>query len=126
MIRFNELSTEKAEQILNSAIKSSLKEFLNSSLELTEDKIKQYNDFGFVKIENVIEADFLPEVKKIIQAAVLLRKGKDERELKDKSQYEQSLLQCGFLCWDFSADERICFRKTICRYCKRFNASRSC
>ena len=111
MIRFNELSTEKAEQILNSAIKSSLKEFLNSSLELTEDKIKQYKDFGFVKIENVIEADFLPEVKKIIQAAVLLRKGKDERELKDKSQYEQSLLQCGFLCWDFSVMKEFVFAK---------------
>ena len=94
MIRFNELSAEKAEQILNSSISSSLKKFLNSSVQLTEDKIKSYNDFGFLKIENVIDADFLPEVRKIIQASVLLRKGKDERELKDKSQYEQSLLQC--------------------------------
>ena len=57
MIKFNELSAEKAEQILNSAISSSLKKFLNSSVQLTENKIKSYNDFGFVKIENVIEAD---------------------------------------------------------------------
>ena len=111
MIRFNELSTEKAEQILNSSISSSLKEFLNSSMLLTEDKIKSYHDFGFVKIENVIEADFLSEVQKIIQAAVLLRKGKDERELKDKSQYEQSLLQCGFLCWDYIAMKDFVFAK---------------
>ena len=111
MIRFNELSAEKAEQILNSSISSSLKKFLNSSVQLTEDKIKSYNDFGFVKIENVIDADFLPEVQKIIQASVLLRKGKDERELKDKSQYEQSLLQCGFLCWDFPAMKDFVFAK---------------
>ena len=42
---------------------------------------------------------------------MLLRKGKDERELKDKSQYEQSLLQCGFLCWDFSAMKEFVFAK---------------
>lgn len=64
MIRFNELSTEKAEQILNSSISSSLKEFLNSSMLLTEDKIKSYHDFGFVKIENVIEADFYLKCKR--------------------------------------------------------------
>jgi ectoine hydroxylase-related dioxygenase (phytanoyl-CoA dioxygenase family) len=103
MIKFNELSNEAAEKILNSEVSSLLKEFLNSSIKLSVEKVNYYNDFGFVKIENVVEADFLPEVRKIIQASVLLRKGKDERELKDKSQYEQSLLQCGFLCWDFPA-----------------------
>lgn len=111
MIKFNELSAETAEQILNSAISSSLKKFLNSSMQLAEEKIKSYNDFGFVKIENVIDSEFLPEVQKIIQASVLLRKGKDERELKDKSQYEQSLLQCGFLCWDYNAIKDFVFAK---------------
>ncbi|HRP92348.1 MAG TPA: hypothetical protein PLH53_05590 [Ignavibacteriaceae bacterium] len=119
MIKFDELSNEAAEKILNSEVSSPLKEFLNSSIKLTAEKVDYYNNFGFVKIENVVEADFLPEVKKIIESSVLLRKGKDERELKDKSQYEQSLLQCGFLCWDFY--ERFCFFKTICRYCKGFN-----
>lgn len=111
MIRFNELSAEKAEQILNSTISSSLKKFLDSSVQLAEEKIKGYNDFGFVKIENVIDSEFLLEVQKIIQASVLLRKGKDERELKDKSQYEQSLLQCGFLCWDYNAMKDFVFAK---------------
>jgi ectoine hydroxylase-related dioxygenase (phytanoyl-CoA dioxygenase family) len=111
MIKFNELSAENAEQILNSPINCSLKEFLNSSLQLAEDKIKIYTDYGFVKIDNLIDAEFLPEVRKIIQSSVLLRKGKDERELKDKSQYEQSLVQCGFLCWDYPAVKEFVFAK---------------
>jgi len=111
MIKFNELSSESAEQILNSSISSSLKDFFNSSLQLPEDKIKYFNDSGFVKIENVIEKDFLPEVRTIIQSSVLLRKGKDERDLKDKSQYEQSLLQCGFLSWDYPAVKDFVFAK---------------
>ena len=111
MIKFKELNHRDAETILKSAISTSLNEVLNSSLPLTEDKIKSYNEYGFVKIENVIENENLPEVRKIIQSAVLIRKGKDERELKDKSQYEQSLLQCGFLCWDFPAMKEFVFAK---------------
>ena len=111
MIRFNQLSPKRAEQILNSAISSSLKDFFNSSLQLPEEKINYYNYSGFVKIENVIEKDYLQEIRRIIQSAVLLRKGKDERDLKDKSQYEQSLLQCGFLCWDYHAVKDFVFAK---------------
>ena len=51
----------------------------------------------------------MDEVRNIIQSAVILRKGKDERALKDKSQYEQSLLQCGYLCWDFPAVKEFVF-----------------
>jgi ectoine hydroxylase-related dioxygenase (phytanoyl-CoA dioxygenase family) len=111
MIKFNELTPETAENILNSDVSSSLKEFLNSSIKLSEEKINYYNESGFIKIENVVEKDFLPEVRRIIQSSVLLRKGKDERELKDKSQYEQSLLQCGFLSWDFNAVKEFVFAK---------------
>lgn len=113
MIRFNELSSENAEQILSSEISSSLRKFLDSSLYINDEIIENYNNFGFVKIENVIGNDFLPEARKIIQSSVLLRKGKDERDLKDKSQYEQSLLQCGFLCWDFPAVKNFVFAKRI-------------
>lgn len=111
MIKFNELSNEAAEKILNSKISLQLRDFLDSALPISIEKVNYYNDFGFVKIENVIEKDFLPEVKKIIESSVLLRKGKDERELKDKSQYEQSLLQCGFLSWDFPAVKEFVFAK---------------
>lgn len=111
MIKFNELSLEVAEKILNSQTNDQLKSFFNSALPISDKIIKHYNEYGFVKIENVVEKDFLPEVRRIIQASVLLRKGKDERELKDKSQYEQSLLQCGYLCWNFPAVKEFVFAK---------------
>lgn len=111
MIKFNELSIESADKILRSKLSDSLIEFLHSALPLSKEQVNYYNDFGFVKIENVIEKDFLPEVKKVIESSVFLRKGKDERELKDKTQYEQSLLQCGFLCWDFPAVKEFVFAK---------------
>ena len=111
MIKFNELSNEAAEKILNSEVSLPLKDFLESALPISAERVNYYYEFGFVKIENVIGKDFLPEVRKIIQASVLLRKGKDERELKDKSQYEQSLLQCGFLSWDFPAVKDFVFAK---------------
>jgi ectoine hydroxylase-related dioxygenase (phytanoyl-CoA dioxygenase family) len=111
MIKFNGLSLIEAENILQSDISISLKDFFNSQLNIKSDLIDYYAKNGFVKIENVVKKEFLPELRKIIQASVLLRKGKDERELKDKSQYEQSLLQCGYLCWDFPAVKDFVFSK---------------
>ena len=111
MIKFNGLSLNDAHIILNSEITSPLKDFLDSSLNVKPEQVSYFADNGYVKIENVIKKEFLVEVQNIIQSAVLLRKGKDERELKDKSQYEQSLLQCGYLCWDFPATKEIVFSK---------------
>jgi ectoine hydroxylase-related dioxygenase (phytanoyl-CoA dioxygenase family) len=111
MIKINGLIPSEAEIILNSEKSNSLKDFFNLGLAISDEKIKEYNNLGFTKIENVVEKDFLPEVKKIIESAVVIRKGKDERELKDKSQYEQSFLQCGYLCWDFPAIKDFVFAK---------------
>lgn len=111
MIKFNGLSLNDAKTILNSEITSSLKDFLDSSLNVKPEQVDYFADNGYVKIENVIKKEYLVEVQNIIQSAVLLRKGKDERELKDKSQYEQSLLQCGYLCWDFPAPKDFVFAK---------------
>ena len=111
MIKFNGLSLNDAQIILNSEITSSLKDFLDSPLNVKPEQVDYFADNGFVKIENVIKKEFLVEVQNIIQSAVLLRKGKDERELKDKSQYEQSLLQCGYLCWDYAAVKDFVFAK---------------
>lgn len=111
MIKFDDLSVDAAEKILNSNVSSLLRDFFNTQLNISEEQITDYNQLGFIKVENVIEKDFLPEVKKIIKSAVLLRKGKDERELKDKSQYEQSFMQCGYLCWDYPAVKEFVFSK---------------
>ena len=111
MIKINGISNVDAEKTLNSSISSSLQQLFDTNLKISDKKIKEYNDLGFVKIENVIEQDLLVEIRKIIRAAVLLRKGKDERELKDKSQYEQSFMQCGYLCWDYPAINEFVFAK---------------
>jgi ectoine hydroxylase-related dioxygenase (phytanoyl-CoA dioxygenase family) len=103
MIQFNDLTFEVAKDILKTPSNPRLNNFYDSQIKLSEDQIKGFTENGFVKIEKVVQPEFLPQIKKIIQSSVLIRKGKDERELKDKSQYEQSLLQCGYLCWDFPA-----------------------
>ena len=111
MVQLNGLTEAEANSILQSSFDEKLGSFYNSKLQIPKSKIDYYSENGFVKIENVVTQDFLPEIRKIIQSAVLVRKGKDERELKDKSQYEQSFLQCGFLCWDFPAIKEFVFAK---------------
>lgn len=111
MVKIENLSESEATQILQSEISSDLKMFFDSEKKISVESVDFYNKNGFVKIENVVEHKFISEVKNIIQSAVLIRKGKDERELKDKSQYEQSFLQCGYLCWDFPAINQFVFAK---------------
>lgn len=111
MIKIEGLTESTAYELLNSDVSKQLKKFLNEHLEVTNEQIDFYHKSGFLKIENVVEQEFLPELKRIVEAAVLVRKGKDERDLKEKSQYEQSFLQCGYLCWDFPAIKEIVFAK---------------
>ncbi|HSL90863.1 MAG TPA: phytanoyl-CoA dioxygenase family protein [Ignavibacteriaceae bacterium] len=111
MVKIDNLSESEAMQILHSDISTELNDFFQSALKVSDESLDSYTTNGFVKIEKVVEKEFLNEVKKIIQSAVLVRKGKDERELKDKSQYEQSFLQCGYLCWDFPAIKEFVFAK---------------
>lgn len=111
MVKIDNLSEAKALQILKSEISSDLKKFFDSEKKVSDQSVELYNTNGFVKIEKVVDSKFINEVKSIIQSAVLIRKGKDERELKDKSQYEQSFLQCGYLCWDFPAVKEFVFAK---------------
>ena len=111
MVKIDNLSESEAMQILHSEISTELNDFFQSALKVSDESFDSYTKNGFVKIEKVVVKEFLNEVKKIIQSAVLVRKGKDERELKDKSQYEQSFLQCGFLCWDFPAIKEFVFAK---------------
>lgn len=115
MLRIEGLTESSALNVLNSDITDSLKKFLNKQKEILQEEIIFYNNNGFVKIEGVVEEEFLPELKRIIEAAVFIRKGKDARELKQKSQYEQSFLQCGYLCWDFPAVKEIVFAKRFAR-----------
>lgn len=111
MIQFGALTINEASDILKNPADDRLRDFFSSNYKLSESQISDYNDNGFIKIENVVEPEFLDQIRKIIQGSVLVRKGKDERELKEKSKYEQSLLQCGFLCWDYPAIKDFVFAK---------------
>jgi len=111
MIQFDDLTLEEAKGILKTPSNAELHNFYDTQIKISEVQINGFNEDGFVKIEKVVHPEFLPQIKKIIQSSVLIRKGKDERELKDKSQYEQSLLQCGYLCWDFPAIKDFVFAK---------------
>lgn len=111
MIKIDSLSEQEASKILNSDISSGLNSYFNTMIQIAESDMVAYQKNGFVTIEKVVGEEFIDEVRNIITAAVLLRKGKDRRELKDKSQYEQSFLQCGYLCWDFPAVKQFVFAK---------------
>jgi ectoine hydroxylase-related dioxygenase (phytanoyl-CoA dioxygenase family) len=111
MIQFDSLTFNTATNILKTSADNKLKDFYAKPYNLSSDKIIKYNEDGFVKIEKVIDPEFIHQIKKIVQSSVLIRKGKDERELRDKTQYEQSLLQCGYLCWDFPALKDLVFAK---------------
>lgn len=119
MIHFSDLTFDLAEQILEFPADDLLNSFYDSEYLLSESQVENYKDNGFIKIEEVIVPEFLNQIKKIIQASVLIRKGKDERELKEKSQYEQSLLQCSYLCWDFPAVKDFVFAKRFAGIAKQ-------
>jgi ectoine hydroxylase-related dioxygenase (phytanoyl-CoA dioxygenase family) len=111
MIQFDELTLEEAIDILKTPANKELNDFYGSYYDLPKELIDEYAENGFIKIKSVVVPEYLLQIKRIIQSSVLIRKGKDERELKDKSQYEQSLLQCGYLCWDFPALKDFVFAK---------------
>lgn len=103
MINFPEMNHEIAETILMKNVTESVKEFYDTPYQISEDLIKFYQTNGFVKIEKVLSGESLEFTKRLTEASVLLRKEHDKRTLAEKSEYEQSFLQCGFLCFDFPA-----------------------
>ncbi|MFO7523860.1 MAG: phytanoyl-CoA dioxygenase family protein [Ignavibacteriaceae bacterium] len=111
MFKINGLTESDALEILNTKTENSIVQYYNSQYPVTEEHINYFTENGFVKVENVVDEEFIEKIRKVIQSAVLIRKGKDARELKEKSQYEQSFLQCGYLCWDYPAVKDFVFAK---------------
>ncbi|MBL1215655.1 MAG: phytanoyl-CoA dioxygenase family protein [Ignavibacteriae bacterium] len=113
MIKFENLTKDKAKKLLHSHLPESVSEFLEKPYTLSEKQIQYYQENGFVKLESVIEEDKLSIIRQVIQSSVLLRKESDKRTLSEKSKYEQSFLQCGYLCWDFPAMKQIVHSKRL-------------
>jgi hypothetical protein len=111
MVQFDDLNHESALNVLKSKTPDSILEYYNQPYIVPEEKIKFYEENGFVVLKKVLNGFPLSHTKKIIRAAVLLKKETDERKFADKTPYEQSFLQCGFLCWDYPAVKDYVFGK---------------
>jgi|SRR5690554_451523 len=111
MTAFPGLTNESALELLNKNTPENILEAYNTPYHLTDEQINSYKENGFIPLEKVLSGETLSYVRRIIEAAVFIRKEKDKRTLAEKSQYEQSFMQCGYLCWDFPAVKDFVFGK---------------
>ena len=86
-------------------------EAFNTPYNITALQIEEYQQNGFIKLAKVLEGEALDYANKIITEAVNARTEHDKRTLSEKSDYEKSFLQCGYLCWDFPAVKEYVFGK---------------
>ena len=63
--------------------------------------IDYFNENGFVIAENILKTSEISHYRKILKHAVKFRKQLDKRKLSEKSEYEQSFIQCQNLWEDF-------------------------
>ncbi|MBD3224142.1 MAG: phytanoyl-CoA dioxygenase family protein [Caldithrix sp.] len=111
MLQFKDLTRDQAKELLFQETPSEILDRYNEPYPLEQEKIDYYLENGFIILKNVLDGETLRHARQVIQAAVLLRKEHDERKLKEKSAYEQSFLQCGYLCWDYPALKNFVFGK---------------
>lgn len=83
----------------------------NQPYQLSSLQIEEYQNSGFIKLAKVLSDVALRYAREVITAAVDLRTEKDKRSLNEKSPYEQSFKQCGYLCWDYPAVKDYVFGK---------------
>lgn len=101
MNKFNFQTRKEALSLLNSKTTNEVLNFYDTPYLLSAQQISDYNEHGFIKLEKIITLNHLEYIRRIIQASVFIRKENDKRTLAEKSKYEQSFLQCGYLCFDF-------------------------
>jgi ectoine hydroxylase-related dioxygenase (phytanoyl-CoA dioxygenase family) len=111
MIVFNGLTKEEASKILNQPTPEEILREYNTPYAVSDEQINLYKENGFISLQNVLSGKALEFARRVIESAVLIRKEQDKRTLAEKSQYEQSFLQCGYLCWDFPAVKDFVFGK---------------
>lgn len=111
MLTIEGIDHQLAKEILQAPTPREILDFYQEPYSLSGEQIQFYRENGFIKLEQVLNGKYLDYARKVISAAVLLRKEHDKRTLAEKSQYEQSFLQCGYLCWDFPAVKDFVFAK---------------
>ena len=111
MVAFNGLTKEEASKILNQPTPEEILREYNTPCSISDEQINLYKENGFISLQNVLSGKALEYAKRVIESAVFIRKEQDKRTLAEKSQYEQSFMQCGYLCWDFPAVKDFVFGK---------------
>jgi len=120
MVRIPDMNRDIANEILFAKTPNEILEVFSTPVNVPSNLIESYQKNGFEKFERIFSGNVLSYAKKIVEAAVFIRKEDDERELKDKSIYQQSFLQCGFLAFDFPAVKDLVFSIRLASVAKAF------
>lgn len=83
-------------------------------LSMNEDLKNRFNEDGFVVVKDLLKPSEIEFYREVIKEAIKERKLLDERELKDKSIYEQSFIQCQNLWEDYKEIRQLTFHQKIC------------
>jgi len=111
MFELKSVNIDEAHSILLQETPPAVLAVYNEPFPISEEQKETYHRTGYIKLSKVLSGEALNHARRVIGAAVLLRKESDKRNLAEKSQYEQSFLQCGYLCWDFPAVKEFVFAK---------------
>ena len=82
-----------------------------------EDLKKRFNEEGFVVVRDLLEPSEIEFYREVVKEAIKERKQLDERNLEDKSEYEQSFVQCQNLWEDNLQIRKLTFDQRICKIC---------
>ena len=113
LVKISDIDRNTALELVNSDTPDDMRVLLDTPYPVDQQMAMQYQENGFIRTEKVLPDPLLGYVRGVIGAAVLLRKESDKRLLAEKSRYEQSFLQCGYLSWDFPAVKDIVFSKRL-------------
>ena len=80
---------------------------------MTENLSTHFNEKGFVIAENLLELAEIEYYKQELLDAVKVRKQLDKRQLSEKTEYEQSFIQCQNLWEDFKELRQLTFDQRI-------------
>lgn len=80
---------------------------------MSEELIKEYKDKGFVLVKNLLEESEILKFKELVSHASKKRKRGDTRSIQEKSEYEQSFIQCQNLWEDFPEIRNLTFHQNI-------------
>ena len=80
---------------------------------MLKDLVKSFKENGFVTVPDVFSSSEIEFYREVIKDAIRERKQNDQRALKDKSDYEQSFIQCQNLWEDYPVIRELTFDQRL-------------